>query len=64
MTFSPTEGILIEYKGDVGHVVFVCDESLTFCKKRKSDNMTGDICIVVYSYEWDKIKLLQGHHRQ
>ena len=64
MTFTPAEGILIEYKGEVGHVKFVCEDSLTFCKKRKSGNMTTDICIVVYAYEWDNIKLLQGHHRQ
>lgn len=64
MTFTPAEGIYVEYKGDVGVVEFITDEYLTFCKKPKDDNMLQDICIVVYKYEWDNIKLLRGHHRQ
>ena len=63
MTFSPAENLLIEFKGDVGVIVFISDEYLTFCKKKKDDEMISDICIVVYKYNWDQIKLLQGHHR-
>ena len=65
MTFTPAVDIVIEYKGDVGVVKFVCDTCLTFCKYSLDDEtQIGDVCIVVYSYEWDNIKLLQGHHRQ
>lgn len=63
MKFTPALGITIEYKGDVGVVSFICESSLTFCKKASTGDMVQDVCIVVYSYDWDKIKLLQGHHR-
>lgn len=63
MRFTPALGITIDYKGDVGIIKFICDECLTFCKKTKNGEMIQDVCIVVYSYDWDKIKLLQGHHR-
>lgn len=64
MTFTPAKGILVEYKGDVGTIKFVSETYLTFCMKAREGKMIQDVCIVVYSYEWDQIKLLQGHHRQ
>ena len=64
MTFSPAEGLLVEYRGIVGNIKFIDDVYLTICKKTKTGDMVGDICIVVYSHCWDEIKLLQGHHRQ
>ena len=62
MTFSPTENILIEYKGSVGVVKFVCEQSLSFCIY-DNDGELSNVCIVVYSYDWDNIKLLSGHHK-
>lgn len=65
MTFTPALDIVIEYKGNVGVVKFICDECITFCKySSKVEGELSDVCIVVYRYEWDSIKLLQGHHRQ
>lgn len=63
MTFTPAENLQVEYKGDVGSIGFICDEYLTICKKRKNGDMISDVCIVAYKYDWDQIKLLQGHHR-
>ena len=64
MTFTPATGLTIEFKGDVGVVKFISDEYLTFCLKTKEEEMISDVCVVVYRYEWDSIRLLQGHHRQ
>lgn len=64
MTFTPAAGIVIEYKGEVGVIKFVCPECLTFCKyDPNNEKEIGTVCIVVYSYDWDNIKLLSGHHR-
>jgi len=64
VTFTPAPNLLVEYRGNVGTIKFVSDEYLTFCMAPKNDKMIGDLCIVVYRYCWDEIKLLQGHHRQ
>ncbi len=64
MSFSPAPGILVEYKGSVGEIKFIDEIYLTICTKSKTDGMIGDLCLVVYKEEWDKIKMLQGRHRQ
>lgn len=49
------EGQEVEYKGDTGVIRFIFDEYLTVCLKRRCDGMIGDICLVIYSYQWDEI---------
>jgi len=63
MTFTPAEGLLVEYKGNVGTIRFIDEIYLTVCLKTKKDNMFGDVCLVVYREEWDSIKLLGGPHK-
>ena len=64
MTFSPTQGLLVEYKGTVGNIKFIDESYLTLCTQPKDKDMIGDICVVVYRYEWDKIKLIGSHHNR
>ena len=64
MTFTPTLGIEVEYKGFVGVVKFIDETSyLTICVKRKEGEMFGDVCMVVYTQFWDDIKLVGPHNR-
>jgi len=63
MAFTPAEGLLVEYKGNVGTIRFIDEIYLTVCLKTKEDNMIGDVCLVVYRKEWDSIKLLGGPHK-
>ena len=64
MTFSPSDGLFVEFRGHVGHIKFVDEIYLTICMKPKEGSMVQDVCMVVYKHQWDEIKLLQGHHRQ
>lgn len=64
MTFSPSEGLLVEYKGTVGNIKFMDETYLTICTKPREGEMVSDICLVVYRYNWDYIKLIGSHHRQ
>lgn len=64
MKFTPAVGLLVEYRGTVGHIKFIDEIYLTICTKPKDGEMIGDICVVVYSYSWDEIKLLEGQRGQ
>lgn len=56
-------GVLIEYQGLVGTITFYGTEYLTFCIKTPEGGMHGPVCLVVYSSQWDEIKVLNSHHR-
>lgn len=57
-------GVKVEYQGIFGTITFVDTEYLTICTKTSDDSMTGPVCLVVYSYLWDNIKVLNSHHRE
>ena len=54
------EGLQVEYKNNRGFIKFIdeCGIYLTVCM---GDNLESsrDICLVVYSYEWDNIKIIK-----
>ena len=64
MEFTPSEGLSVEYKGTVGNIKFIDEHYLTICTKPREGEMVGDICLVVYRYNWNNIKLMGSHHRQ
>ena len=63
MTFTPGEGLEIDWRGHVGKIKFITDEYLSLCIYRQ-DGSTSDTCLVVYKHQWEEIKLLKGPHRQ
>lgn len=57
-------GVLVTYKGSTGVITFIDDSPkgyLTICLER--DTSMGDLCIVVYRYDWDKVQLERHHKR-
>ena len=57
-------GVKVEYQGICGTITFLDTEYLTICTKTTDGSMTGPVCLVVYSYLWDNIKVLNSHHRE
>ena len=57
-------GVLVEYDGMVGAITFVSDQYITICTKPKEDGMHGPVCLVVYPHQWDKVNVLNSHHRE
>lgn len=64
MNFTPAEGLLVEYKGMVGKIKFIDETYLTICSKPREGDMVQDVCMVVYSYNWNDIGLVGTHNRQ
>jgi len=50
------EGLEVTYKGKHGYIKFIDELYLTICVHPSEGRKTfGDICIVVYPDDWDKI---------
>lgn len=49
-------GQLVSYKGNIGVIRFIDPVYLTVCLNNKAKKMVGDVCLVVYSFEWDLLQ--------
>jgi hypothetical protein len=54
-----TEGSLAQYKEHIGTIRFVCSSYLTLCISEFPQEPRRDVCILVYQYDFKKIKLLE-----
>lgn len=52
------EGLLVEYKDQLGVVTFTCTDYITVCVS-SGHSPLNDLCILVYKEDWNKVKLLK-----
>lgn len=55
------EGTEVYYKGQYGHVRFVCEQYMTICV-REFPNPVHDVCLLVYPQQYHLIELVRGNH--
>jgi len=51
-------GDIVEYKNNTGKIVFICELSLSILNGDEFPRQNQSR-LVVYCYEWDKVKLIQ-----
>ena len=51
------EGLVVKYKDHTGIIRFICDSYLTLCIQEHEERVRN-VCILIYRYEWNQIKLL------
>ena len=51
------EGIEATYNGHTGTIRFICDQYVTLCISKFPEQKVRDVCILIYSHEFDQIKL-------
>jgi hypothetical protein len=51
-------GVVVEYNDYQGIIKFCCDSYVTICIKEHQERVK-DVCILVYSSNWNKIRLLK-----
>jgi hypothetical protein len=54
-----TEGSMAQYKEHIGTIRFICNSYLTLCISEFPEEKRRDVCILVYQYDFKKIKLLK-----
>jgi len=58
-------GTEVEYEGHLGVVTFNhFDEQCTICIKVIPDDLPRQVCLVVYKYNFHKIKLINGNQHR
>jgi hypothetical protein len=57
MTFA--EGLVVQYKGHIGTVRFICESYITVCVDRFPEDRRRDVCILVYRNNFDQVQLLK-----
>ena len=56
-------GVLVRYKDLCGEIAFICEQYLTICVLKREANMVSDVCMVVYTENWEDIELLKSSHK-
>jgi hypothetical protein len=51
-------GLRVKYRDHVGVVHFVCEKYITICIQT-FEHKSRDVCILVYSNQWNEIQLLK-----
>ncbi len=57
MTF--TEGLQVIYKGHIGFIQVVTPEYVTFCIREFPNEPSRDVCLLIYNYDFSKVKLIK-----
>jgi predicted membrane channel-forming protein YqfA (hemolysin III family) len=55
---SFSEGLSVRYKDHIGIIKFICNSYVTICIN-SGESKLRQVCILVYSSEWENIKLLK-----
>lgn len=55
-------GTEIYYNGMYGHIRFVCEQYMTICIKEFPNERVRDVCLVIFSSQYDKLQLVNGNH--
>lgn len=54
-----TEGLVVQYKDNIGTIRFICDSYITVCVNNFPEDRRRDVCILVYRNNFKDIKLLK-----
>jgi hypothetical protein len=55
---SFSEGLSVRYRDYVGTIKFICNSYITICINNNEIKLR-QVCILVYSNQWEEIKLLK-----
>jgi hypothetical protein len=56
------EGTEVYYKGYYAVVSFVCEQYMSLCLHKYPGEPSRDVCILVYTDQYDQIELIHGNH--
>ena len=53
------EGLMVQYRGNIGTIRFICNSYLTLCISEFPKEKLRDVCMLIYRDHFDEIKLIK-----